>query len=163
MTVNAELLTGYFALIAYIATLLPSNFVVLFSIWKKTYGRRMLLKNRRILGIICFLFSASHGVLALGARNVDFLNLNTYIDYFTGLGSMLIFTILAVTSNNWSNRKLGKNWKKLHRLTYVALTLLILHLFLAKQGEWDWYTWCAFLALSLMTCLRLLRLLLRYR
>ena len=31
MTVNVEWVTGYFALIAYIATLLPSNSVVLFS------------------------------------------------------------------------------------------------------------------------------------
>ncbi|MDY6901721.1 MAG: ferric reductase-like transmembrane domain-containing protein [Cyanobacteriota bacterium] len=161
MTVNAELVTGYFALIAYIATLLPSNFVVVFSTWKKAYSRRILLRNRRKLGIICFLFSSNHGVLALEGRNVDFLNLNTYIDYFTGLGSILIFAILAVTSNNWSNRKLGKNWKKLHLLTYVALILLILHLFLAKQGEWDWYTWCAFIALSTMTCLWLLRILIR--
>ena len=163
MTVNVELVTGYFALIAYIVTLLPSNFVVVFSMWKKAYGRRILLKNRRRLGLICFSFSASHGVLALEARDVDFLNLNTYIDYFTGLGSMFIFTILALTSNNWSNRKLGKNWKKLHRLTYAALILLILHLFLAKQGEWDWYTWCAFISLSVITCLWLLRILIRWR
>lgn len=163
MTVNTELVTGYIALIAYIATLLPTNFIVVFSCYRKAYWRRFLFQNRKELGLICFGFSAAHGLLTLQARDVDFLSANTYIDYFTGLSSILIFTILAVTSNNWSSRKLGKNWKKLHRLTYVALILLILHLFLAKQGAWDWYTWFGFLALSFMTCLSLLRVLIRWR
>ncbi len=163
MTAFLELVTSYLALIAYIATLLPSNLIVVFSSWKKFYWRRILLKNRRKIGLICFLFSIIHGVIIAQTRGLDMLSLNTYIDYFTGLGSILIFAILAVTSNNWSIRKLRKNWKKLHRLTYFALMLLILHLLLAKQGEWDWYTWCGFFSLSLMTCLWLLRILLRWR
>ncbi len=159
MTVNAESVTGYLALIAYVATLLPSNSVVFFSSWKRTYWRLSLLKNRRKIGLGCFLFSIIHALLTLKVRNVDWLNANTYVNYFTGLSSILIFTILAVTSNNWSIRKLGKNWKKLHRLTYLALILLIFHLFLVKQHPWDWYTWCGFLSLSLLASNWLLRLL----
>ena len=41
MTVNVESVTGYFALIAYIATLLPSNSVVLFS----SYIHSLLASN----------------------------------------------------------------------------------------------------------------------
>jgi len=158
MTVNVESVTGYFALITYIATLLPSNSVVLFSSCKRAYWRVILLKNRRNIGLICFLFSTIHGLLTLQERNVDWMSVDTYINYFTGLSSILIFAILAVTSNNWSIRKLGKNWKKLHRLTYLALILLIFHLFLVKHGEWEWYTWSAFLTLSLLTSTWLLGL-----
>ncbi|MEM9926186.1 MAG: ferric reductase-like transmembrane domain-containing protein [Cyanobacteria bacterium P01_D01_bin.50] len=158
---NIELVTGYIALIAYIATLLPSNLIIVFPIWKKTYWRRILLKNRREIGLICFLLATIHALLIVQLRNVDMLSLNTYIEYFTGLGSILIFTILALTSNNWSIRKLGKDWKKLHHLTYLALLLLIFHLLLAKQGKWDWYTWCAFITLSFLNSLWLLRISMR--
>lgn len=159
MGFDTELVTGYLALIAYIATLLPSNSVVLFSSWKRAYWRVTFLKNRRQIGLISFLFSTMHGLLTLQARDVDWLNANMYINYFTGFTSVIVFTILAVTSNNWSIRKLGKNWKKLHRLTYLALILLILHLLLVKQGEWHWYTWCGFITLCVLTCLWLLRIL----
>ncbi len=163
MTVNFELVTGYLALIAYAATLLPSNLVVVFSSWKKTYWGRILLKNRRKFGLVCFLFSTIHALLIIQTRDINMLSLTTYIEYFTGFSSILIFSMLAVTSNNWSIRKLGKNWKKLHSLTYLALIMLMLHLLIAKQGEWDWYTWLGFLTLSLMTCLWLLRILLKSR
>ncbi|AFY57264.1 putative membrane protein [Rivularia sp. PCC 7116] len=163
MVVNNQLVTDYLALIAYIATLLPSNSIAVFSSWKKADWRVFLLRNRRNIGLICFALSIIHGVLTLRVRNVDMLNINTYVNYFTGFSCILIFTILAVTSNNWSIRKLGKNWKKLHSLTYVALIVLILHLLVVNQGEWNWYTWCAFIALSSMTCMWLLRLLRRYR
>jgi sulfoxide reductase heme-binding subunit YedZ len=34
---------------------------------------------------------------------------------------------LALTSNNWSIRKLGPKWRQLHKLTYVAVALGGLH------------------------------------
>jgi len=39
---------------------------------------------------------------------------------------MLGFSLLiplAITSNNWSVRKLGPAWRKLHKLTYAAVIL----------------------------------------
>ncbi len=158
MIVNAESVTGYLALIVYVATLLPSNSVVLFFTSKRAYWRVILLKNRRNIGLVCFSFSIVHALLVLQTRNVDMLNANTYVNYLTGFSSISIFSILAVTSNNWSIRKLGKNWKKLHSLTYLALIVLIFHLLIVKQSGWDWYTWCAFLTLSFLTCTWLLRL-----
>ena len=40
---------------------------------------------------------------------------------------MLIFTALAITSNNTSVRMLGKRWKGLHRFVYAAAVLTFLH------------------------------------
>ena len=39
----------------------------------------------------------------------------------------MIFLALAITSNNGSVRKLGKKWKSLHRLVYVAAALVFAH------------------------------------
>lgn len=45
----------------------------------------------------------------------------------TGWIAMFIFVALAVTSNNASVRALGKRWKSLHKLVYVAAILTFLH------------------------------------
>jgi sulfoxide reductase heme-binding subunit YedZ len=37
-----------------------------------------------------------------------------------GLGGLLILSALAITSNRWAMRRLRHNWKRLHRLVYIA-------------------------------------------
>ena len=154
-------MTGYLGLIAYIFTLLPPNLRFFFAPAKKSYVYRKILKHRREIGLICFIFSVVHAVLIFNKHQIDLLVFDTYIRYFTGFGSIAIFTVLAFTSNNWSTRNLGKNWKRLHNLTYLALFLLILHLLLANQGDWSLFTWCAYISLCLMAYLWLLRLVLK--
>ncbi len=46
---------------------------------------------------------------------------------WTGWLAFIIFVPLAMTSNNWSVRKLGKNWKFLQRFVYVAAVATLLH------------------------------------
>lgn len=45
--------------------------------------------------------------------------------------SLVIFAALAITSNETSVRKLGPNWKKLQRWTYLGTFLGLLHWFWA--------------------------------
>ncbi|WP_263144611.1 protein-methionine-sulfoxide reductase heme-binding subunit MsrQ, partial [Pseudomonas sp. RIT-PI-AD] len=50
---------------------------------------------------------------------------------------------LALTSNRFSIRRLGKRWKRLHRLIYPAVGLALLHmLWIVRSdlGEWTLYT-----------------------
>ena len=156
---SAEELTGYLGLIAHILTLIPSNLRFVFTSIKSTPLYRKILKYRREIGLTCYFFSVVHSVLIFYKHQINMLAFDTYIRYFTGLGSITIFTVLAFTSNNWSIRKFGKNWKKLHNLTYIALFLLILHLLLANQGGWSIFTWCGYICLCLIAFLWLLRLL----
>lgn len=49
---------------------------------------------------------------------------------------------MAVTSNRYSQRRLGSRWKKLHRLAYVILGLGLLHMLWivrADLEEWAVY------------------------
>jgi methionine sulfoxide reductase heme-binding subunit len=48
-----------------------------------------------------------------------------------GLVSITILAALAMTSNRWSMRRLGKRWKRLHRLVYGAGMAVIAHALLA--------------------------------
>jgi sulfoxide reductase heme-binding subunit YedZ len=42
---------------------------------------------------------------------------------------------LAATASRWTIKRLGKNWKRLHRLIYPAGVLVILHYAWAKKGD----------------------------
>ena len=48
-----------------------------------------------------------------------------------GLVGLLILGLLTVTSNRWAMRSLGKNWRRLHRLVYLAGGAVVIHALLA--------------------------------
>jgi sulfoxide reductase heme-binding subunit YedZ len=73
-----------------------------------------LLKNRRYTGVTAFCLAWNHAALLIWQKSLNFLDFNTCLQYFQGLSSIIIFTILAITSNDESVRKLKKNWKKIH-------------------------------------------------
>jgi sulfoxide reductase heme-binding subunit YedZ len=67
-----------------------------------------------------------------------------------GSGGLIILLILALTSNQWSMRALGrKNWKRLHRLAYLAAALLIYHQAIAGKGHWQVARWLLFSLVAL--------------
>ena len=50
-----------------------------------------------------------------------------------GIGAFLIYGLMALTSNKFSQKKLKKNWKRLHRLTHLATWLVVLHVLLQYE------------------------------
>lgn len=131
---------GFLALSSYIATLLPTILRIVFPQTKKSHLRQFLLKYRRQIGLIAYVFALAHGWLLIVKRNIDFLDLDTYGVYIQGIATLIIFTLLAVTSNNWSIKKLKRNWKKLHSLTYSAMFLLTWHIWDKMSTHWSFLT-----------------------
>jgi sulfoxide reductase heme-binding subunit YedZ len=43
--------------------------------------------------------------------------------------------VLAATSFRYWQKKLGKGWRSLHRLVYLAAVLVLVHYFLAVKGD----------------------------
>lgn len=67
-----------------------------------------------------------------------------------GLAGLTLLIVLALTSNNWSMRRLGgKKWKLLHRLAYVAVALLLWHQTIAGKGHWHDSRWLIFPLIAL--------------
>ena len=63
----------------------------------------------------------------------------------------MILLPLALTSNQWAMRKLRKNWKRLHRLVYLAGILVIIHfVWLVKSDIRDPLAYGALLTLLLV-------------
>lgn len=102
---------------------------------------------RRQLGLWCFAYIALHlcaylfFILGLdwGQLTVE-LRKRPYI--IVGVLGFLGLFALAVTSNRYSQRRLGARWKRLHKLAYVILGLGLLHflwIVRADLKEWSVY------------------------
>jgi sulfoxide reductase heme-binding subunit YedZ len=52
-----------------------------------------------------------------------------------GLGALTILVLMAITSFRWWMKLLGKNWKRLHRLVYLAAGLVIVHYSWSIKGN----------------------------
>ncbi len=104
---------------------------------------------RRQLGLWCFAYIVLHMtaymVFILGLDWGQFgveLRKRPYI--IVGALGFLGLLALAVTSNRYSQRRLGVRWKKLHRLVYVILGLGLLHfLWIVRSDLKEWAVYAA--------------------
>ena len=114
---------------------------------------------RRQLGLWCFAYVVLHLCTYLAfVLGFDWSQLGVELRkrpyIIVGTLGFLCLLVLAVTSNRYSQRRLGGRWKKLHRLVYVILGLGLLHMLWivrADLKEWSIY---AFIGI----CLLLLRI-----
>jgi sulfoxide reductase heme-binding subunit YedZ len=132
---------GVLSLIYYSLTIIPTIIKTLFpNFYKQQYIWKSLMKNRRYTGVTAFCFAWNHAGLLIWQKSLNFLDFNTCLQYFQGLSSIIIFTILAITSNDESVRKIQKNWKKIHNLTYLCLFILPWHILDKMFGRWSYLT-----------------------
>lgn len=99
-----------------------------------------LVKHRRALGLIAFFYALAHFVAYFffdrGAslpRAVEDVGKRPFI--LLGLACLLLMVPLAVTSTNAFIRRLGKNWKRLHRLTYLIAPLAVIHYWMIVKSD----------------------------
>ena len=99
-----------------------------------------LLKFRRAIGVLAFFYILGHLAVWL-ALDIQFLWGEIWTDilkrpYITvGMVGFLLLLPLAITSNNLSLRKLGgMSWRKLHKLTYLAVPLGAVHFVMLVKG-----------------------------
>jgi len=94
---------------------------------------RWLVRFRRMLGLYAFFYACLHLMtyvwLYAGfswSAMVDDISQRRFIT--AGLATWLMLVPLALTSTAWSIRKLGgKNWNRLHWLTYAAAISGVVH------------------------------------
>ena len=97
-----------------------------------------LLKFRRMLGLVAFFYVLTHLLVWL-VLDVQILS-QIWADilkrpYITvGMAGFVLLVPLALTSNNWSVRRLGPKWRQLHKLTYAAVLLGAIHFVMLVKG-----------------------------
>ncbi len=117
--------SGRWALTFLMISLLPSAVSVLTG-WKG------MLRARRWLGLYGFGYALAHLALLVGldyAFRMDLFwrALREGPAMWVGLFALALLLPLAFTSTDGWVRRLGPDWKRLHRLVYPAVVLAIIH------------------------------------
>jgi sulfoxide reductase heme-binding subunit YedZ len=99
---------------------------------RQWFGWTVLLRFRRMLGLYVFFYAFCHFLIWFVAdHSFDFSEMFEDIikrPYITlGFSAFVLLIPLAATSNQAMVKRLGKGWKKLHRLTYLIVLLGVLH------------------------------------
>jgi sulfoxide reductase heme-binding subunit YedZ len=99
---------------------------------KRWFGWVWPIRIRRMLGLFAFFYACLHLMTYLWLDQF-FLWGEIWLDILdrpfitVGMLAFVLLVPLAATSNRYMTRKLGKNWKRLHRLAYVIPVLGVVH------------------------------------
>lgn len=98
------------------------------------YGKQpLLIRVRRLLGLWCFAWATLHllsySLLELGIDNLGLLGSELISRPYLTLGmvSWVILLLLAATSFQKAQRRLGKRWQTLHYTVYLVAILAPVH------------------------------------
>jgi methionine sulfoxide reductase heme-binding subunit len=119
--------TGLWALNSLIATLLIRPISSIFN-WP------LLITTRRLCGLFVFFYATAHiWIFIQFILGFDWRMIASEIierPYITlGFIAWLLLVPLAVTSTKGAKRRMGRNWLKLHLLTYAIAILAVWHFY----------------------------------
>ncbi len=108
---------------------------------RKLFGWNSLIKYRRMLGLYAFFYGCIHlitySIFDKSLRIGDIVA-DVWQRPFIAVGMLAFFFLipLAITSTNGMVKRLGgKNWARLHRLTYVAAILGATHFWMIVKSD----------------------------
>ena len=118
-----------------------------------------LVQIRRALGLYGFLLISIHLLVYAWLDNAFMLDLlvrdlGERRAMSVGLLAFALLIPLAVTSTAGWQRRLGKRWRRLHRLVYLALPLRVLH-YLWLERDFHRAAWLYTVILAVLLLLRL--------
>jgi len=121
-------------------------------------GWSALIKLRRMFGLFCFFYACLHFLiwfwldqnLDLQAMWADVLK-RPFITM--GFTTFVLLIPLALTSNRFAVRALGRRWSLLHKLVYVIACTAIIHYWWHKAGKNDLQTVSIYGAIILLLLL----------
>lgn len=108
---------------------------------RKYYGWNQLIKFRRMLGLYSFFYGFLHLVTySIFDKSLSFSAIvgDVWERPFIAIGMLSFFLLvpLAITSTNGMIKRLGgKQWQKLHRLTYVAAIGGVVHFYMIVKSD----------------------------
>lgn len=118
--------TGYAALVTLVLSLAVTPLVTM-------TGIRKLATVRKSLGLHGFMYVSLHLLIFVGLDygfNLQFILQDSLLEknyVLVGFAVFLLLLPLAITSTKGWMKRLGRNWKRLHQLVYLAVPLAVLH------------------------------------
>ncbi|QWD68703.1 sulfoxide reductase heme-binding subunit YedZ [Polynucleobacter sp. VK25] len=118
-------------------------------------GSTVWIKLRRMLGLFCFFYACIHFSIWFWLdQNLSLQSMWSDVIkrpiITMGFLTLVLLTPLAVTSNQWSVRLLGKRWTLLHKLVYLIACTAIVHYWWHKAGKNDLGTVSIYAAVILL-------------
>ena len=127
---EATLITGDWAVVFLLASLALTPA-------RSTFEWMPLVQIRRRIGVAAALYALLHFLIFVYDQKWNLLVVATEIIkrfYLTiGFAALLILTVLAITSTDGWQRRLRRNWKRLHWLVYPAAVLALLHFYIQSK------------------------------
>lgn len=113
---------------------------LLITPYRQLTGQAWVNRFRRMCGLYSFFYASMH-LLVYIALDLSFsweafqdeIKESPYI--LLGLTTFALLLPLALTSSKNMQKRLGKNWKKLHRLIYLAGITAVLHYILLTKSD----------------------------
>lgn len=107
---------------------------------RKWFGLHSLLQFRRSLGLYAFMYASLHFLVFIGLDygfDIELLRSSVFKKPYVVLGLLAYLTLvpLAITSTHGWIRRLGKYWKMLHKLVYLAGILAVSHYIWAVKSD----------------------------
>ncbi len=108
---------------------------------RKYFGWNQLIKFRRMLGLFAFFYGFLHLVtysIFDKALNISAIAADIWQRPFIAVGMLAFFLLipLAVTSTNGMIKRLGgKNWVRLHKLSYLIAILGVIHFWMIVKSD----------------------------
>ena len=95
-------------------------------------GVRSVLRVRRALGLYAVLYASVHFAIFVGldyAFDFELLGPAIFDQRFVivGFAALVMMLVLAITSTKGWQKRLRRNWRRLHRFVYPAAGLVVLH------------------------------------
>lgn len=107
---------------------------------KTATGWKWPIRIRKPLGVMGFVYALLHFFVYVGLDQL--FNFKTILQdisqrpfIMVGFAALLMLVPLAATSTGKASRRLGKNWKKLHRLVYLISPLVIIHFVMRMKAD----------------------------
>lgn len=109
----------------------------------------IIMMFRRQLGVLTYLFVLMHSMIL---RIIPWITkeIPLLVEPFilAGISANILLFSLFITSNNWSVKKLGNWWGKIHDLIYIIVWIIFLHTALQGLSTWS-------VLIGLAACLQL--------
>ena len=107
---------------------------------KRITGWKWLIRLRKPLGVMGFVYALLHFLTYIGLDR--FFNFGTLWQDISkrpfvilGFTALMMLFPLAATSTADASRRLGKNWKRIHRIAYVIPILVIIHFTMRMKAD----------------------------
>ncbi len=104
---------------------------------RATFEWMLLIHIRRRIGVAAALYALLHLAIYIADQNFNMVVVVLEIAqrfYLTiGFVALLAMTALAITSTDSWQKRLRRNWQRLHKLAYPAAILALLHFFIQSK------------------------------